>query len=129
MQIQMVPIGKDVKLGDMPKLFASINSAVRDQVAEGVRYMTEYPPLPAGITDRRTGTLRRSWFFEVKSGSGTIEGTVNSNSAIAPYNKDVQGDNQLEVFGRIGWRDTNMLSRIIDNQFINRVKAIMDKVF
>ena len=129
MQMQMIPIGKDIKLGDVPKLFVTLNDAVRDEVAEGVRFMSEYPPSPAGSTYRRTGTLRRSWSFEVKSGGGRIEGSVGSNSNVAPYNMTVQGDEQGSVFINIGWRDTKTLGKIMEKDFPGRCQSLVDKYF
>lgn len=126
MQIQMIPIGAEVKLGDPIKTMAVLGDAIRDQVSEGVRYMTTYPPL-SGSSYRRTGTLRHSWFFETKSGGGRIEGSVKSNANIAPYNAAVQGENQLDVFRNIGWRTVKDLEAKINLEFHKRCQDLVDK--
>ena len=91
--------------------------------------MSEYPMQPAGSNYRRTGTLRRSWHFDVKSGGGKIEGAIKSQAAIAPYNVSVQGDEQREVFRNIGWHSTDDLSRRVEKTFMQRIQDMVDKNF
>lgn len=128
-EIKLIPIVPDKLFGDAPKVMAVLQSAIRDQVAEGVRYMSEYPPEPSRSTYRRTGTLRRSWSFSISSGNHRIEGKVLSNSGIAPYNKDVQGVEQDYVFTRIGWRNVPELVEKIDDEFPDKVQRLIDKTF
>lgn len=127
-QIQMVPIG-DFGFKDTAKLMVILNDAVRDETAEGVRYMSVYPTKPPGSSYVRTGTLRRSWSSKVSSGSGSIEGTVGSQGSIAPYNEDVQGETQMPLFQRIGWRTTEDLRKQFDSKFADNVQKKIDKYF
>jgi len=128
-QFQFIPVTPPKGLGDIPKLFAILNNAVRDQVAEGVRFMSTYPAKPGGSSYRRTGTLRRSWSFAMKTGGGRIEGTIKSNQNVAPYNEDVQGEDQQALFKRIGWKNIKDLDKKIDKEFSKRVDDMVSKVF
>ncbi len=127
--IKLIPIVPDKLFGDAPKVMAVLHSAIRDQAAEGVRFMSWYPPQPATSTYIRKGHLRRSWTFSISSGSHRIEGKILSNSGIAPYNKDVQGVEQDYVFTRIGWRNVPELVEKIDDEFPDRVQRLIDKTF
>lgn len=129
-QISMVPIG-DFKEGikDTAKLFVVLQGATRDAVAEGARYMATYPTKPPGSSYIRTGKLGQSWDFNVKSGSGNIEGQTYSTGNTAPYNENVQGENQMPVFKRIGWRTTEDLRKQFDTKFADNVQKEIDKYF
>lgn len=129
MQISMIPIGGSGGFGDTVKAFAAITKATRDECAEGERFMSQYPPSPSGSRYIRTGKLRQSWSSNVKSGSGKIEGLIGSAGNIAPYNEDVQGDDQEELFKRIGWRNTDDLKSKVEKEYPNRVQAEIDKAF
>ncbi len=128
-EIRLIPIVPDKLFGDAPKVMAILHSAIRDQVAEGVRFMTWYPPQPPNSTYRRTTRLMASWSYSISSGSHRIEGRILSNSGIAPYNKDVQGVEQDYVFTRIGWRNVPELIEKIDDEFPERVQRLIDKTF
>jgi len=127
MQINMIPIGGTGGLGDPVKAFAAISNAVRDECVEGKRFMSQYPPQPADSHYRRTGTLKDSWSFGVKSGNSKIEGEIGSNSNIAPYNADVQGDDQEALFKRIGWKNVDDLQSKVSKGFPERVQREIDK--
>ncbi len=124
LQTKMLPVGKDVELFNERQLFVALHDALRDEVADGVRFMSRYPAKPGRSTYRRTGTLRRSWFFKISSGMRRITGLVGSNANVAPYNVRVQGDDQLPHFERIGWRDTKTLSRVLGRSFTRRIERI-----
>ena len=128
MNIKMIPILPKEPFGSLPKAFAAMNKGVTETAAEGVRFMSEYPSKAQGAY-RRTGTLRRSWFFKVKSGNKKIEGAIASNSNIAGYNTDVQGEKQEALFAKIGWRTILDLDKIIRNEFPKRMHNILAKVF
>ena len=128
-QIKLIPITPTKPFGDIPKLMATLNNSVRDQVAEGVRYMSQYPPKPGGSAYRRTGTLKRSWAFAMKTGGGRIEGTIGSSSNVAPYNREVQGEAQLRLFKRIGWRNIKTLLNKIAKEFPRRVEVMVERAF
>lgn len=129
MQIQMIPIGKADFGGDVIKMFVSLTNAVRDQAVEGVRFISTYPPLESK-NYRRTHTLQKSWSpSPVKTGGGRIEVEIGSNSNIAPYNEDVQGENQMAIFKRIGWRTVNDLESLVQKDFSKRLQDAIDKSF
>lgn len=127
LQVKMIAISpKDAFDKDVRKLFVTLNRAVRDESANGVRYMSYYPPV-SGSAYRRTGTLRRSWSFRISSGGGLNEGLIQSNANIAPYNETVQGENQGDVFERIGWRNIKDLFSMIDKDFPKRIQNLIAK--
>ena len=130
MQIQMIPIGQPEQIfKDTAKVFVVIEQAVRNEVVEGVRFMSVYPPAPPNSRYVRTGILRRSWNFKVVTGGGRIEGVVGSQSNIAPYNEEVQGSPQGNIFRDIGWRNTDDLQKQIDTKFADKVQAEISKYF
>jgi len=55
---------------------------------------------------KRTGTLRRSWHFDIATRGTAIVATVASASSVAPYNVVVQGpkDAQSERMRSRGWK-------------------------
>lgn len=126
LQIQMIPIVPKGRLGNPAKLFALMHRGITDQAAEGVRFMSFYPPKQK--TDR-TGTLRRSWSFRVVSGNRRIEGIIGSNPNIAPYNERVQGENQEEPWASIGWRNIKDLIKLIERSFPKRMQDLVGRVF
>ncbi len=107
------------------KLFVGLSNGVRDMAVESVRFMSTYPPKRGASRYRRTGTLRNSWSFSIKSGGKRIEGSVNSNSGIAPYNEEVQGENQDALFSMIGWKNVNDLQKKVDREFQGRLGRII----
>ena len=130
MQIQMIPIGQPEQIfKDTAKVFVVIEQAVRNEVVEGVRFMSVYPTKPVGSRYRRTGKLRGSWHFKMATGGGRIEGTVASQSNIAPYNEEVQGVGQEQIFRQIGWRNVDGLQKEFDTKFADKVQAEISKYF
>jgi len=126
-QVKVIPITPTESLVNTPKLFVLLTAAVRDQVAEGVRLMSIYPPQLGRSKYRRTGTLRRSWSFGVTTGGGRIEGLVRSASNIAPYNREVQGEEQLLFFGRRGWANIKELDKQINRDFPKRMQDMINR--
>ncbi len=127
--MRMIPILPDRSFRqDTAKAFAAVNNAVRDTVADGVRLISDYPA-QGRSRYRRTGTLRRSWGFSMKSGGRRIEGTVQSNSRIAPYNRDVQGENQKPLFERRGWRNVTDLIGFMGDLLPSRVQRALNEAF
>lgn len=128
LQVKMIPIGIEKPFGDLPKMFVLLNNGVRDQAAEGVRFMSTYPPI-RDSSYRRTGTLRRSWSFSMRTGGGRIEGEIGSNSNIAPYNREVQGKEQTDLFWGKGWHNVTQLETMIDKDFPKRVQSLIGRAF
>jgi len=128
--IRLIPImPAQLFSADTTKAFAAMNNAVRDTVADGQRFISDYPSKPGRSRYRRTGTLRRSWTFNMKSGGRRIEGAVNSNSRIAPYNRDVQGENQRPVFDKIGWRTVVDLAKVMADDLPGKVQRALGRAF
>lgn len=110
--IHVQPIGGDKPLFDVEKMLSQLERDFTDLTSEGVRKMATYPVQRAGSRYRRTGTLGRSWSATPTTRSGDkIEAVIGSNSNIAPYNRDVEGDDQLPLFQALGWQNTNDLMR------------------
>ena len=126
LQIKMIPIVSEKPFGNIPRMFSLLHNAVRDQAAEGVRFMSVYPT-KSGSNYKRTGTLRKSWSFVIKTGGRLIEGIIGSNSNIAPYNEEVQGVNQDEIFATLGWRNVNDLGKVIDKEFPKRIQEMIGR--
>jgi len=124
----MMPAGEFGGFGSTVKAFAVMSDAVRDQVAEGVRYITWYPP-QRNSNYRRTGTLRNSWDGTTTTGNRRIEGIIGSSANIAPYNQDVQGANQEALFKELGWRNVEDLQNEVEKDFPKRVQRAIDKAY
>jgi len=129
LQLQMLSVGDKVKFGDSVKLLAAVSNAMRDELAEGERFITDYPPQSASSRYRRTGTLKRSWTSNMKSGGSKIEGTIGSSGNIAPYNEDVQGEDQEAIFKRIGWRTVDDLASKVQGEYPDRVQDAVNSAF
>jgi len=127
--MDIIPImPKESFSSDTAKIFAAAHNVVRDTVADGVRFISDYPAQPAGSRYIRKGTLRRSWGFSIKSGNMRIEGTVESNSMVAPYNRDVQGENQKPLFERRGWKNVSDLMKFMAEGFSEKVQKAVGNV-
>jgi len=127
--MEIIPImPKESFSSDTTKIFAAAHNVVRDTVADGVRFISDYPAQAAGSRYRRTGILRRSWGFNIKSGNMRIEGTVQSNSMVAPYNRDVQGENQKPLFERRGWKNVSDLMKFMAEGFSDKVQKAVGNV-
>ncbi len=125
----MIPIVTPKPFGDVPKAFAVMHDVVRDQAAEGVKFMSQYPAKPGDSRYKRTGTLRRSWAFKITSGNNRIEGEIGSNANVAPYNEEVQGADQNPFFKAVGWKNVEDLGKKIDKEFPERMQRAIDKAF
>jgi|TARA_Y100000310_G_scaffold15622_1_gene15666 hypothetical protein len=128
-RLQLIPVTPKKPLGNIPKLVELLTNGVRDQAAEGVRLMSTYPPQPAKSRYRRTGTLRRSWNFALKTGGGIIQAIIQSNRRVAPYNEAVQGQDQAPLFEQIGWKTIKDLDKQIQKDFPKRMQDMINKVF
>lgn len=106
------PILPKGPLYDEGRFRSSLETAVRNVVVEGVRFMAAYPAQHAGARYRRTGTLGRSWSSEVTVRSDAIEGVTGSNSGAAPYNRQVEGSDaeQDARFRNWGWQNSSDLA-------------------
>lgn len=127
LQMRLIPLLPPGGILNAAQVFTALHNGVRDQSAESVRFMSTYPPKPGKSRYRRTGTLRRSWSFTVKSGNRRVEGSVNSNSGIAPYNEDVQGENQRPLFETLGWRNVKDLEKKVGREFVGRLERIVKR--
>lgn len=109
---------------DVGKLVNGLVRAMSDSVKSGQAKMQTYPPqLPTLYPYRRTGTLRRSWSSDVTSGSNRIVGVVGSNSAIAPYNRQVQGTDQVPYFDSAGWPSVADLKGQLEKDLPPRLRS------
>lgn len=130
LEIQMVAITPKKDLVDKARVLAALEAAMRDAVSEGHREVAEYPPQTLTKTGYvRTGTLKRSWSSDVKSGGGKLEGTVGSNANIAPYNVRVQGPfgEQVEMFHGAGWMSATELRDKMTRELSERLQDAIDK--
>lgn len=130
MKIRMIPIQPKTTFGqDTKRAFAGLHQAIRDQAAVSVAFMTVYPPKSFSSTYVRTGTLRRSWLFRMVSGNRSIQGIVASQGNIAPYNEDVQGENQLPHFLQLGWRNVKQMVKLINRELPGRIERILGRSY
>lgn len=117
-------------IADKVKLIAAIHMAVQDTVVEGQRFMANYPSQVLTKTHyKRTGTLKRSWHYEVHSGMNIEEGIVGSNGGMAPYNIDVQGNiiDQMAMFRGAGWQNIDDLKEKINRELPVRLDNAVRK--
>lgn len=128
MPFRLIPITAKRPIQDRRKLMSELTKAVRDQQADGVRYMAEYPPQPANSRYRRTGTLKRSWHAPAVQNTGErLVGEIASSGGIAPYNRRVQGADQDPLFAARGWRDVDMLAKRTQREFPKRAQAALNR--
>lgn len=82
------------RLSTMPRrLSDALMEGAEDATTLALREMRIYPrqrPSSARVPYRRTNTLERSWFRQVRRTSNGVVGEVLSNGQIAPYNIWVQ---------------------------------------
>lgn len=105
-----------------------VTRLVRRTTIEGRRLMSRYPPQRLRKSGyRRTGTLKRSWSHRVSAGGSRVEGIVGSNSNIAPYNRFVQGQEQLPLFRRAGWKGVDELAEFLEDKAENGLQEIVDR--
>lgn len=108
-------------VADADAMLRELTRAMDNVIEDGYQYIENYPP--ARTRYRRTGRLRRSWSKRVISSRLKVEGIVESNSATAPYNKFVQGENQVSWAQRYGWRNQGDLA----NRMKRRLSIEVDK--
>ncbi len=68
--------------------------------------LATYPPAPPNSTYRRTGLLGRTWTSARPEFAPLSSGFEASIGNATPYAEDVQGEQQLVLFKRIGWSNT-----------------------
>lgn len=110
--LRITPIGGDGRLFDVERMLTQVAGDFTDLGAEGVRKMATYPAQRSRSRYRRTGTLMRSWSAtRVTRSSDRVELTIGSNSNTAPYNREVEGEDQLPLFRSLGWQTVHDLQR------------------
>lgn len=127
MNVTLIPI-RPPKGGvlNRAKLMDGLTRAVRDMQAEGVRFMAEYPAAVGKY--KRSGDLKKSWSAKpVTRTASRIEGEIGSNERIAPYNDQVQGEQQLAFFRGRGWRNVHDLDKLIRRQLPQRAQAEINR--
>lgn len=128
MPIRIIPIKATGPVMDRGRLLAELTKAVRDQQAEGVRFMAEYPPARGDSWYKRTGTLKRSWHAPpVRVRGDSVGGDIASQGQIAPYNRKVQGEEQDPFFASRGWRGVEVLATNVRREFPPRVQAAVNR--
>ena len=132
LNVTLIPIRPKGLLKSVAAAKGAVRRALTDMVAEGQRYMAEYPPQPPESRYRRTGDLKKSWIqspaSQVKEQGGAMVGVMGSNSGMAPYNRDVQGVAQRAFFRGRGWRNVNDLRAKVEKELAQRVQREIDKV-
>ena len=129
MTVKMIPIIPTKPIVNAARVMAGLSKAVRDVVIEGKRKAAEYPTQTLTATGyRRTGTLKRSWSFEFRSGGNRIEGIVGSSSNIAPYNATVQGAKAFQdpMFKGAGWTGQDKLAESMEKDLIKRTQEAIN---
>lgn len=107
----------------MPRrLDGALTAAMEDATLLGLRELSVYPPQrpPRGpFPYRRTGTLGRSWFRQVRRVSGGAVGEVLSNGNIAPYNLRVQSAAHQAAVHRGVWQTDLQVAERIRPQIVH----------
>jgi len=125
-QIKIEIITTKKPILDVGKATSGIRDAMDKTLMRGKNTWTQYPPQPAGSRYRRTGTLGRSISTTINAVGGRLEGVLGSNSNIAPYNDDVIGIEQQDVFKRIGWIDAKEVGEMMESELKARVDKALD---
>ena len=126
--ITFIPIKPRGQMLNKATVLRALSAALTDTVAEGNRWIAEYPQAPPGQKYKRTGTLKRSWSMKPTTRRGDrLEAEVGSNGGMAPYNEDVQGEKQEAFFRRRGWRDVNGLVKLVQRELPVRAQRAIDR--
>ena len=124
-EINLTPIIPKHDIIDL-KTWEKLYDAMVDTVQNGQNFMAEYPPPVLTKTGyRRTGTLKRSWFWDVITSADTIEGRVSSNANMAPYNEYVEGEEQRNLFRGAGWQNIQDLMVRMQAELMGRVQRVL----
>lgn len=125
----IIPIRARGPLMNAHQLRDALRRVMIDTVAEGKRFMAEYPPAAPGQRYKRTGTLKRSWSGRtVNSTNNKSEGIVGSNSGVAPYNSKVQGpEAEQGPYFRGLWQNVDDLVAKTKDELPRRVQAEIDR--
>lgn len=126
MPLKLVGIRRGKRLPGRTAIISALTKDIRNTTAEGNRALAEYPVQPPGSSYRRTNTLKRSWSMGPVTVSGDdLQGTVRSNSNIAPYNRDVQGKLQEPLFFTLGWLDVITEAKRMQSDLVKRTRQTM----
>lgn len=129
-EFRFKPIVPKKMLPDSRQITTALVKAMSDTVKNGQKTMQSYPPQTLMLTGYvRTGTLRRSWSSEVKPGGNRIVGIVGSNSNIAPYNRLVQGQQQMTAFDIANWPNVNELKDQMGKELSRRAESQLERLF
>lgn len=129
--VRAVPIKPKGARINTTALAMDLTNAMRDVTSDGQTLAARYPPQTLRKSGyRRTGTLKRSWSSRVRTRTGSIEGTVGSNSNMAPYNRFVQGrkGQQARIFRRTRWTTVDDLEKVMQDDLNERVEEILRKL-
>ncbi len=126
--IILIPIKPRGPIMDRAAVLKALSGALTDTAAEGLRFIAEYPPAVPESRYKRTGKLKGSWSMKPAERRGDrMTAEVGSNSRTAPYNRKVQGEQQDPFFRRRGWRNTDMLVKLIREQLPRRAQAAINR--
>jgi hypothetical protein len=138
----IIPKGPPIAVG---VLFNSFYQAMQDTISEGQRFIAHYPPqtltktlrrtwgnrhFPTPVPYPRTGTLKRSWSSPpIHLDGDRIEGIVGSNSGMAPYNRDVQGNegDRDPMFRDAGWPGIPELKEKMRVELQTRIRQQLER--
>jgi len=124
-EFNLTPITPKNDIVDL-KTWEKLHAAMTDTVVNGRKFMSEYPPQTLTKTGyRRTGTLKRSWWWDVVTSQDTIEGRVSSNANMAPYNIYVEGEEQRNLFRGAGWQNIQDLMVRMQAELVGRVQRVL----
>lgn len=101
MSIEIQGLDKLVKRYGIWQAYSIVEPAVRRGAMRNQVTMATYPPVPAGSSYRRKGTLGRRWTTKTYNTGEAIYGVTGNNVHYAPRVQDSQ--RQKPVFKRIGW--------------------------
>ena len=136
-RIRITPIQAPGARVDVGAFQQDVVKMMRSATAEGQRHIAVYPPQRLRKSNyRRTGTLKRSWSKKVSAAGNKVVGIVGSSSAIAPYNRFVQGPrkakgggkSQLPLFRRAGWKGVDELQDFLQDEVQRGLQRIVDRV-
>ena len=111
---------------NVAQLQKRLDRAMEETVVQGATFMRVYPPKPLLSTYVRTFMLAKSWGWEVQQRGKDLEGTIYSNSNVAPYNVYVQSEEmQSAVMKGYNWQTEVKMAEVIRPQFLERLELIM----
>lgn len=124
-EIQIEGMDKVLKRLSEPRMREEMSVAMKESVHLMHYRMAIYPAPPPNSTYRRTGYLGRSWYTNIRSFSGDIQGYLANR---APYKDYVQGLEQTAQHEATGWKRIDREYQAAKSAILQLFKDALNRV-